>query len=57
MNMKDVKNTPKGERRTVVLSVRVTPKILAWLKENKISITKICNAAIKELGYKEDKKE
>ena len=53
MNMEDVKNTPKGERRSIVLSVRVTPNVLEWLKKNQISITKIANAAIKELGYKE----
>ena len=53
MKIEDVKNTPKDEKRSVVLSVRVTPKVLAWLKEKQISITKICNCAIKELGYKE----
>lgn len=53
MNIKDVKNTPKGEKRSIVLSVRGTPNILAWLKENKISPTKIFNCALKELGYKE----
>lgn len=57
MELKDVKNTPKGERRSIVLSVRVTPNVLKWLKKNQISITKIANAAIKELGYKEDNKE
>lgn len=55
--MEDVKNTPKGERRSIVLSVRVTPNVLEWLKKNQISITKICNCAITELGYKKDKKE
>lgn len=57
MDMKKVKNTPKGERRSVVLSVRVTPNVLEWLKKNQISITKIANVAIQELGYKENKKE
>ncbi len=53
MNIKDVKNTPKLERKSVVLSVRVTPKELEFLKDNQISISKICNCALKELGFKE----
>ena len=55
--MKDVKNTPKEHRKTIVLSVRVTPHILGWLKKNRISITKIAMVGIRELGYKEAKNE
>ncbi len=57
MDMKKVKNTPREHRKTIVLSVRVTPHILEWLKKNQISITKICGCAITELGYKAAKKE
>ncbi len=53
MNMKDVKNTPKSERKSIVLSVRVTPKGLEFLKANQISISRICDCAMEELGFKE----
>ncbi len=52
MKIEDVKNTPKSDRKTINLSVRVTPKVLEFLKAKQISITKICNTAIRELGYK-----
>ncbi len=53
MNLKDIKNTPKSERKTVVLSVRVTPKGLEFLKANQISASKIFDCAMEELEFKE----
>lgn len=53
MNLKNIKNTPKSERKSIVLSVRVTPKGLEFLKANQISASKIFDCAMKELGFKE----
>ena len=53
MEMEDVKNAPKSERKSIVLSVRVTPKGLEWLKANQLSISRICDCAMGELGFKE----
>jgi len=51
MDPKKVKSVPRYHRRTKHLSVRVSPDIIKWLKENHYSATKIFYEAIKELGY------
>ena len=51
MDPKRVKSTPKQHRRTVHLTVRVSPDIKNWLRNNRYSPTAIFYEAIRELGY------
>jgi len=52
MNPEKVKSTPRYHRRTAHLTIRVSPDIKNWLRENEYSPTAIFYEAIKELGYK-----
>jgi len=52
MNPEKVKSTPIHHRRTAHLTIRVSPDIKNWLRENEYSPTAIFYEAIKELGYK-----
>lgn len=52
MDPERVKSKPHRHRRTVHLTIRVTPDIKHWLRENEYSPTAIFFEAIKELGYK-----
>ena len=56
MDPEKVKSIPKQHRRTIHLTIRTSPDIKNWLKRNGYSATAIFNEAIKELGYKRDKK-
>lgn len=49
MEIEKIQNTLKDEMRSKVLSVRITPKQFNWLVKNRISATKLFNAAIAEL--------
>lgn len=40
--------------KTVMLTIRITPEVSKWLKENDYSPTGIFNQACKLLGYKEE---
>jgi len=51
MNPEKVKSTPIHHRRTAHLTIRVSPDIKNWLRENEYSPTAIFYVAIKELGY------
>jgi len=42
-----------GQKKSVHITIRVTPQISKWLRENNYSPTGIFNEAIKMLGYKE----
>ena len=53
MDPNKVKSMPRRHRRTVHLTIRVSPDIKNWLRENEYSTTAIFYEAIKELGYKE----
>jgi len=53
MDPQKVKSTPRSHRRTVHLTVRVSPDIKNWLRENEYSPTAIFYEAIRELGYKQ----
>ncbi|MDP7197921.1 MAG: hypothetical protein QF864_17275 [SAR202 cluster bacterium] len=53
MNPRRVKSTPRRHRRTVHLTVRISPDIKRWLRKNEYSPTSIFYEAIKELGYKQ----
>ena len=52
MDIKKIEAIPKEHRRTVHLTVRVTPHIKKWLIESRYSPTAIFHEAIKDLGYK-----
>ena len=51
MDMDNVKKIPRRYRRTVHLTIRVTPDIKHWLIEKELSPTAIFHEALKELGY------
>jgi hypothetical protein len=53
MDPNKVKSMPWKHRRTVHLTIRVSPDIKTWLKKNEFSPTAIFYEAIKDLGYKE----
>lgn len=48
MKINDVKENNK-ELKSVILSVRTFPSYSEWLKENKISPSKVFNKAVEEL--------
>lgn len=49
-------NVPKTDRKTIILSVRLTQEEFNWIREKKISISKVCEIALKELGFKKPNK-
>ena len=57
MDAQKVKAKPPLHRRTVHLTIRVTPDIKSWLRENEYSTTRIFYEAIRELGYKRKREE
>jgi len=48
----EIKNIQRIERKSVPISVRTFPAYSTWMKENKISPTKLFNEAVKELMKK-----
>ena len=52
MNPEKVKSTPRHHRRSEHLTIRVSPDIRNWIRENEFSPTAIFYEAIRELGYK-----
>lgn len=53
MNIDRIKRIPRERRRTVMITIRVTPEISRWLKLKNYSPTALFYEAIKELGFKE----
>ena len=53
MDPKKVKSPERQHRRTIHITVRVSPDVMRWLKEKRFSSTKIFHEAIRELGYKD----
>jgi hypothetical protein len=53
MDPNRVKSAHRKHRRTVHLTIRVSPDIKNWLKKNEYSQTAIFYEAIRELGYKQ----
>jgi hypothetical protein len=53
MDPQKVKSTPRKHRRSAHLTIRVSPDIQIWLRENEYSPTAIFYEAIRELGYKQ----
>lgn len=54
MDIEKIKAIPKRYRRSIHLTVRVSPNIKSWLVRNRYSPTSIFHEAIKELGYKKE---
>ena len=52
MDAQKVKSTPREHRRTAHLTIRISPHIKNWMRENGFSPTAIFYEAIRELGYK-----
>jgi len=48
----EIKNLQRQEYRSKVVSIRTYPSYCKWMKENKISPSKLFNEAIKELMKK-----
>lgn len=44
----------KKPKKTIAVSVRITPRLSKWIKDNNYSPTGIFVEACKELGYKEE---
>ena len=54
MNIENIKRKKNGISKSILITIRVTPKISKWLKEKDYSPTGIFYETIKELGYKEE---
>jgi len=51
MEIKDVQTTNPHERRSIRVNIRLTPSQNKFIISNNLSITKIMNEALKQLGY------
>ena len=52
MNKEDCKRTPRAQRKTVQVTVRVTSRLSKWLKKEGLSPTRIFEKACEQLGFK-----
>jgi len=57
MDIKDVQNTNAHERRSIRVNIRLTPSQNKFIVSHNLSITKVMNEALKQLGYTEPKPE
>lgn len=51
MKIENIKRKRRGNNKTVLITIRITPEISRWLKKNDYSPTGIFYEAIRELGY------
>lgn len=51
MELKDVQRARAHERRTYRINIRITESQNNFIEKNNLSITKILNEALKQLGY------
>lgn len=51
MELKDVQRSRPHERRTYRINIRITESQNKFIEKNNLSITKILNEALKQLGY------
>jgi len=49
----EIQDIQKSELRDVVTTIRTYPSYAQWMKENKVSPSKLFNAALEELMQKE----
>lgn len=52
----DIKKVKSAEKKTKVLSVRVTKQDFEWIKKNRISATRLFNYALHKIINEEKKK-
>ncbi len=57
VEIKDVQNTNAHERRSIRVNIRLTPSQNKFIIRNNLSITKVMNEALKQLGYVHPKPE
>lgn len=50
-----IKEVQKTENKSKILTVRTTPNIYKWIRENNLSVTKVFNKAIEDLLNKRRK--
>jgi len=53
LNLKKIKKKRNGNK-SVLVTIRVTPEISKWLRDNDYSPTGIFYEALKDLGYEEE---
>lgn len=53
MNVENIKRRTQSHRKSVLISIRITPAISEWLREKNYSPTGIFYEALKELGFEE----
>jgi hypothetical protein len=53
MDINKVKRRNNKNNKSVLVTIRITPKMSKWLKEKDFSPTGIFYEAVKELGYDE----
>ena len=51
MDIQSVKSLPKRERRTCRANVRLFPSQMKFIEDNELSITRIIDVALGELGH------
>lgn len=54
MDINKIKRRNGDKKKTVLITIRITPKMSKWLKEKDYSPTGLFYEAVKELGYKEE---
>ncbi len=55
MNIKNIKRRDKRTKKTMKISIRITPQLSKWLAEKNYSPTGVFYEALNCLGYKEEK--
>ena len=55
MDLGKIKRRKGNNNKSVLISIRITPKMSKWLKDKDYSPTGIFYEAVKELGWEEEK--
>ena len=56
MDIKKIRRKGRSQRRTEVITIRVTPQIKQWLKRKGFSPTALFYEALREIGWNKYKK-
>lgn len=54
MDISKIKRRNGNNKKSVLVTIRITPKLSKWLKEKDFSPTGIFYEAVKDLGYEEE---
>jgi hypothetical protein len=54
MDINKIKRKNRNSRKSVLITIRITPKMSKWLKEKDFSPTGIFYEALKDLGYENE---